>query len=600
MKRRLFRVSIIAALAAGVLLGLVGPAGAYNNGFESDTIDWNNTSGTITQRANDFVNPGYADGIDSATGGFHARLDRGTCGLEAGGGGNTIRCSGPFTRWGGYGDTWNGPYQTQVDVYLDANYANDPANEDSYSGNLNLATDPTNPSVKGTRFDYTSAINNNAGDHLRDFGFVAGTGQAGSTCTGWTVNAQTNVNRINAFPDDASKAPACIGQSGWYTFKHSFSENASHNLQVLMQIIPVGTNAPVAAWTIEADPIATVGCNRYGWFSNQEIFGLPIDNASMTGGCAEPLPPTTGTWTQGPNPTTTYQAAVQQPINSANTSNWSSKSKGAIPVKFGLSSLTSPALFQSIGSDQLAANDFAFAKFTPSGPLTFNTIKNLSTDYVFDQGNCHGGSLRWQVRTDPSHALFIYYGAAPNFTDCTTVSQSGVNLLAAPAVSDLRFDTSQYAGGTFYDSYAHAKQLMGTVPVTGVSLVIDSGWQGAPNGDQRLTIANTTVNDNVYQWNAGGGGLTPTCDLPEATIHVAKTDPVADGAINEEPVQGSLVDSGNLFRVVDCKYMYNLSIPSLKGTGTSPAGTYVVEIKIDGVTVPTPGSPGAKVKFDIK
>jgi hypothetical protein len=65
--------------------------------------------------------------------------------------------------------------------------------------------------------------------------------------------------------------------------------------------------------------------------------------------------------------------------------------------------------------------------------------------------------------------------------------------------------------------------------------------------------------------------------------------------INEEPVQASLVDSGNSFRIVDCKYQYILSIPSLTGSGT-----YFTEIKIGGVTVPTPGSVGGKVTFDLK
>ena len=155
-----------------------------------------------------------------------------------GGIGPSVNCSGLFTRWGGYGDTWHGPYQTQVDVYLDAAYANDPANEDSSVGNLDLIADPTNPDEIGTRFDYTSAINDNTGNHLRDFGFVVGTGQAGNTCAGWVINAQTNVNRNNAFPDDASKDPKCITGTGWYTFKHSFSENAAYNLEVLMEIIP--------------------------------------------------------------------------------------------------------------------------------------------------------------------------------------------------------------------------------------------------------------------------------------------------------------------------------------------------------------------------
>ena len=297
---------------------------------------------------------------------------------------------------------------------------------------------------------------------------------------------------------------------------------------------------------------------------------------------------TTGTWSQYPSASTEYQAAVQQPINSANTSNWSSKSKGGIPVMFKLFSKSGSAAFESIGSDSNAANDYAAVTFTPSN-LTFNDVYNLSTNYDFTLGNCHGGSLRWSVRTSATESLFIYYGDEPSTTDCKTNSQSGVNMIG---LSDLRYDTSQYPGGTFYDTYTHAKALMGSAPILRVSLVIDSGW----GGDQRATISSTTVNDSTYQFQTGGSGtFAPTCALPDATIEVTKNDPNADGSVNEEAVQNSLADSGNHFRVVDCKYQYILSIPSLKG-----AGTYEAQIKIDGVTVPTPDSPNGHVKFDLK
>jgi hypothetical protein len=302
---------------------------------------------------------------------------------------------------------------------------------------------------------------------------------------------------------------------------------------------------------------------------------------------------TTGTWVQYPNGTTEYQAAVQQPINTANTSNWNSKSKGAIPVMFKLSSRTGPAAFESIYTTSTTDDDAAFMSFTPSPSITFNDITTLKTDYAFTLGDCHGGSLRWSVRTSATQSVFIYYGGYPNFTDCTTGAnnQSGVNMIGQP---DLRYDTSQYPGGTFYDTYSHAQTLVGTTPVIRASLVIDAGWAG----DQRLNVSNTTVNDNEYDFvSAGNGDFTPTCDLPDATIEVGKTDPVANGEVNEAPVQSSLADDGNTFRVVDCKYQYILSIPSLNAPRT---GTYRVEIKINGVSVPTPGSPGGKVKFDIK
>jgi hypothetical protein len=57
-----------------------------------------------------------------------------------------------------------------------------------------------------------------------------------------------------------------------------------------MEIIPQGTNTEHPSWTVDnAQPIANVGCNRYGWFAEQEIWGLPIDNSKIEGGCAAPV-----------------------------------------------------------------------------------------------------------------------------------------------------------------------------------------------------------------------------------------------------------------------------------------------------------------------
>jgi hypothetical protein len=295
----------------------------------------------------------------------------------------------------------------------------------------------------------------------------------------------------------------------------------------------------------------------------------------------------TGTWSQYPNGGTEYQAQVQQPINNANTSNWSSKSKGAIPVMFKLSSRTAAAAFESISGDSSSANDYAYATFTPDAPLTFAGIDTLKANYDFTLGDCHGGALRWEVQTNTG-GLFIYYGDEPNTTDCTTHSQSGTNMVG---LNDLRYDTSAYPGGSFYDTYIHALELMGSDPIRYVAFVLDGGW----GGNQRAAVSNITVNDSVYQFRTGGSDWASTCNLPPATIAVSKLDPVEDGSINEEPVQGSLADSGNSFRNIDCKYQYNLSVPSLKG-----AGTYQAKILVDGTEVPTPASPNGKVKFDLK
>jgi hypothetical protein len=338
---------------------------------------------------------------------------------------------------------------------------------------------------------------------------------------------------------------------------------------------------------------------------------------------------TTGTWAQYPTGATEYFAEVQQPINSANTSNWSAKSKGGIPIMYKLFSGIGPAVFESIYQTQSTDDDFAFLSFDPDPEIDFEHLLWLSTDYVFSLGDCHGGSLRWSVRIDadddglrdpyndgkngtidPSDdvpatgdpAMFIYYGELPNFTDCTSDNQSDTNMIGQP---DLRYDTSQFnwhadfgsvqGTGTFYDSYAHALALFEGRRVINTTLVIDSGW----GGDQRLTISDTTVNDNVHQWDSGGTGtLAPTCDLPDAFIDVTKLAPVADGIVNETTVYPqSSTDTSKQFRVVDCKYQYVLSIPSLTGTGS-----YDVEILIDGSSVATSASstPPSEVRFDLK
>jgi hypothetical protein len=293
-----------------------------------------------------------------------------------------------------------------------------------------------------------------------------------------------------------------------------------------------------------------------------------------------------GTWELYPAQTSSYATTVQQPINADGTSNFKSNGKAVIPVKFSLSTAPGPAIFQSIGSDTGTDNDFSFASFTPTLPLTFAEITNLSAVYNFTEGDCHGGSLRWQVRTSSTQAVFIYYGVDPNFGNggiggCTPLSsgganQTGLNLLTQAGP---RFDLSQY-GGPFYGTYAQALTYVGTLPIVRASLVLDSGWQNAPNGDQKLVLTNATVNGNTFVPSTGSG--SQTCDLPAATIQITKTAGVGSGDVNE-PISIQPNDNNLQFRIVDCKYMYNLATSSLSG-----AGTYKVEVVINGTPAAGP------------
>ena len=273
-----------------------------------------------------------------------------------------------------------------------------------------------------------------------------------------------------------------------------------------------------------------------------------------------------GTWSLYPAQTSSYATSVQQPINVDGTSNFKSNGKAVIPVKFSLSTAPGPAIFQSILSDATDTNDYSFLSFTPTSPLLFSKITTLSAVYSFTQGDCHGGSLRWSVRVSPTQSVFIYYGGYPNFTNCTTPTQSGANMIN---LADLRYDTSQ-VGGTFYDNYAGAMTLVGGMAVIRASLVLDSGWAG----DQVVTLTSATVNSNTFVPSTGSG--TATCDLPAATIQITKVSGSSSGIVNE-PVSIQPNDENLNFRVVDCKYMYNLATSSLSGPGG-----YKVEVMING------------------
>lgn len=266
-----------------------------------------------------------------------------------------------------------------------------------------------------------------------------------------------------------------------------------------------------------------------------------------------------GTWVLYPAQTNSYSTAVQQPINADKSSVFKSTGKAVIPVKFSLWLTTGPAVFESILSDNETANDYSYLSFTPSSELLVKDISNLTTGYNFSLGDCHGGALRWSVNVGGGKHLFIYYGAYANFTDCTTASQSGTNMID---LGDLRYDTSQLAGGTFYDTYTHAMELVGNMPALSVSLVLDAGWAG----DQRLTLTSAAVNSNTWTPTSGGAPVQ-TCELPaNATIQISKESGAeAGGVIEEISIQPK--DDNLMFRIVDCNYMYNLATSSLSGPG---------------------------------
>ncbi len=117
----------------------------------------------------------------------------------------------------------------------------------------------------------------------------------------------------------------------------------------------------------------------------------------------------------------------------------------------------------------------------------------------------------------------------------------------------------------------------GTDLVVGAPLTLDSGFAG----DQRANVSNVTVNDNTWipkttettTTTTVDGPYAKTCILPAAELRWAKNDATPTGAVNEaESIQPK--DTGQFYRQVDCKYLYNLDVSGLSGGGVHGLGSY--------------------------
>jgi hypothetical protein len=237
MKKLLFAVAALAFATSAQASPI------YFQGFEVDTTDWVTVSRV----------PSGTGGVVSADGSFHGEAT-----------------TGDFTRWGGYNFGAGGgvatvfqEYWTSIDLYLDvdAGFAN------------------------STDFDFSSAINNAAGNHLRDFifncGFYDDIGGPGSGTDRFVCTASNNSQPGSAFAKNPARDPFAISSTGWYTFEHHFYDNAGV-LAVDLNIYDAAS-ALLHSWTLSdpADLIGLVGGNRYGWFDYMQMPSLAIDNASL-------------------------------------------------------------------------------------------------------------------------------------------------------------------------------------------------------------------------------------------------------------------------------------------------------------------------------
>jgi len=156
--------------------------------------------------------------------------------------------------------------------------------------------------------------------------------------------------------------------------------------------------------------------------------------------------------------------------------------------------------------DASSANDASGASFTGTGVTTFESITTLSAEFDVTDDDCAGGSPRFQLQVQtPAGAknVFVYLGPTPSFTGCSqNIWIASGNLVGS---TDTRFDTSQVQSGTQVSTYAQARALVGSYQVTGISLVVDSGWALADK-EQTVMVRNVEVNDSTFY---GHGATTP-------------------------------------------------------------------------------------------
>jgi hypothetical protein len=146
------------------------------------------------------------------------------------------------------------------------------------------------------------------------------------------------------------------------------------------------------------------------------------------------------------------------------------------------------------------SDDYSGIDFAVPANLTFSGITNLSFDMKPVEGGCGGGAPRFQINvvdpnTNQTKNIFVYAGAPPSYTCSATNTYAPTGNLIG---TSLAIDTSQLSGGTFYDTLAHAQATYGSYKVTGIQLVVDSGW--AQQGTQVFEVDNVKINDTLYDF----------------------------------------------------------------------------------------------------
>ena len=172
---------------------------------------------------------------------------------------------------------------------------------------------------------------------------------------------------------------------------------------------------------------------------------------------------------------------------------------GATATPFGGATISGGvATLVSNTGDASSGNNASGVAFGGTGVTTFASLTTLSTEFDVTDDDCKAGSPRFQVRVQTPAGeknVFVYIGPTPSFTGCSqNMWIASGNLIGS---SDGRFDTSQIQPGSQVSTYAQALALVGNYTVTGISLVVDSGWAFGDK-EQTVRVRNVRINSSTF------------------------------------------------------------------------------------------------------
>src|SRR5664280_123919 len=361
------------------------------------------------------------------------------------------------------------------------------------------------------------------------------------------------------------RAPFKITTSGWYTFRHIYRiDPSTHNLSIEFQVVPQAGGSPVVdqtiyGWQGHAQAPAGGIMPAYGWFANQEIPELAIDNSLLKDFDALALSPT--------NPSPLGAGTIQTFTLSA--------------TLFGVADPLTPGLTPANVTFTQSNTDTGSVTVVPSGTQPGNGT------FSFDATGGVIGSVNLTANID----TFASNTVSLNVIAPALYSPVNGSTLPGSAVT---FYWTEYPGATAYwldvgatpggNAYAQSGSLssstlsytVNTLPTDGSTVY--ATWYSLVNGSWRHSDYSYTA----YTAGSSKGVITspvPGSTLTGSTVNFIWT--LGNGATNYWIDAGSTVGGNQYFQSGP---LGNVNTKTVTGLPTDGSTVYVTLYSLVGGT----------------